>query len=123
MPKRQRLKGTSLLDEPLPKGALLRVGTNRMRVNLYFAGEIAISADHRTVAAGSYDAVAVLDATTGELRTTFRLTGKGILDSLALSPDGRRLGVIKDLIFSSLRRRARNRDPGRPSGPFRRHYL
>src|SRR5262245_892153 len=76
---------TDLYGDPLPPGALARLGTLRLRMK-DGAGAIALSPDGKAVAAAGHDAVRLWDAATGkEVR---RFEGPfGSVWHLAFSPD------------------------------------
>lgn len=74
-------------DEPLPRGAVLRLGTLRRRA---VGASLAVSADGKSIiSARAGQVIRVWDAVTGELRQNRELPGEGSSTSL-LSPDGRR---------------------------------
>ncbi len=80
--------------DPLPEGALLRLGTVRFRHANGIQAAV-LSPDGTTLATAGHDFVAVWDAATGRRRHTFRVpTPRGFGDPrsfLAFSPDGRLL--------------------------------
>jgi WD40 repeat protein len=81
---------TDAQGDPLPAGALARLGTVRFR-DATFVNGVAIAPDGKTLAAGSNQSIRILDLATGkEVRT---LTVNGGFSSLAYSPDGKALGA------------------------------
>src|SRR5947209_931532 len=85
---------TDAQGDPLPDGALARLGTLRFREPLVVECA-ALSGDGKTVAVASRSAeIRVLEAATGkELR---RLRAKGGVKTLVLSPDGGTLAAAGD---------------------------
>ncbi len=83
--------GTDRFGDPLPPGALARLGTTRFR-HEGRVFNVAVSADSRIIAAGGELTVCVWDTTTGqELQ---RLPGNPVSStSVALAPDGRTLAA------------------------------
>jgi RNA polymerase sigma factor (sigma-70 family) len=83
---------TDLLGDPLPSGALLRLGSLRWRHAARVLA-LAYSPDGKRVAAGGLDGVVYLrDAVTG--KEVHRLEGhQGGVHALAFSPDGKTLAV------------------------------
>jgi WD40 repeat protein len=79
-----------LQGDPLPAGALARMGSNRLR-HLSEVQCLAVSPDGKTVAtAGQEEGIWLWDAATGAERG--RITGRDVaVVSLAFSPDGKRL--------------------------------
>src|SRR5262245_22419242 len=83
------LGGPAPADEPLPPGAVLRLGEDRLRVGGRFLPGVAFTPDSRQiVTAGSGGGLDVWDATTG--RHLRRLAGPPDIFRLTVSPDGRR---------------------------------
>jgi RNA polymerase sigma factor (sigma-70 family) len=83
------------LGDPLPEGALLRLGTVRFR-HPDGANGLVLSPDGRTLATHGGDTIRVWDAATGKPRHVFpyRHNGEGFFAAearLAFSPDGRRM--------------------------------
>jgi RNA polymerase sigma factor (sigma-70 family) len=80
--------------DPLPPGAVARLGTVRFRHqgNSFGAG-LGFLSDHKTiVSAGAEDSIQLWDSTTGRLRQEVRTSGLSIR-GFALAPDGRRIAV------------------------------
>jgi RNA polymerase sigma factor (sigma-70 family) len=86
---------TDRFGDPLPPGAVARIGTVRFR-HTGDIGQIAFSADGKVLAAAdSSDAVYLWDAATGrELRRFEQATG-GLVPGVAFSPDGKVLAVSR----------------------------
>ncbi len=84
---------TDLYGEPLPRGAVARLGTVRFRLGgLFYA--CAYSPDGKTLAAGSDDAVHLFDAANGKPIRQLRLGG--YITSVAYSPDGKTLAAGRE---------------------------
>jgi len=83
-------KASDAASDPLPEGALFRIGTSRLR----HAGSaiiVAWSPDNKTLASGGNDHVARLwDAATGKEIRNFRVP-LGTVDTLCFSSDGKTL--------------------------------
>lgn len=92
-------KGVDPFGDPLPEGALTRIGTLRLRPGRYIgAPAIALTPDNRTIfSVDGRDHVSVWDLVTG--RETGRIPGPRICVGIALSPDGRQLvaGGVNDV--------------------------
>jgi WD40 repeat protein len=78
--------------DPLPEGALLRLGTIRLRQPMGVEC-VAVSADGKFVASGGVTSVRIWDAATGALVREFRPGAR----ALAFSPDGRAIAFGNDL--------------------------
>jgi RNA polymerase sigma factor (sigma-70 family) len=78
--------------DPLPAGALARLGTVRFRHGHGITGA-ALSADGKTIFASDYHSVHVWDAVTGKSKALF-FQDNYYHGGMALSPDGRTLAVI-----------------------------
>jgi RNA polymerase sigma factor (sigma-70 family) len=91
-PKGEKAERTDLYGDPLPPGALMRMGTVRFR-NRDLIGNIAFSPDGKVVAAGGYGgSIFLYDAMTGRRRRQFQaLTGQ--FTGLAFAPDGETLAT------------------------------
>jgi RNA polymerase sigma factor (sigma-70 family) len=77
--------------DPLPPGALARLGTVRLRHGGIHVGALAFCRDGNTLASGSWnDSVALWEVTTGKL---LRRLEKAEADAVAFSPDGKALAA------------------------------
>jgi RNA polymerase sigma factor (sigma-70 family) len=85
------------LDDPLPAGGTLRLGTSRYRHGT-FIRNLSVSADGKLAAAGSgghiHGSVRVYDLTTGRVRATVATEVSSDNEAVALSPDGRTLATV-----------------------------
>lgn len=79
-------------DEPLPTGAVARLGTLRFRQGGWVAG-VHLSHDGRRLASTGQGYVRVWDAATGKQVFAWQWEPRGPRDSVALSPDGRTVAV------------------------------
>jgi WD40 repeat protein len=79
--------------DPLPDGALARVGTVRLRHEGAILGDVALSADHAMLVVADRGAVRVWDAADGKLRRAIDDIG---VEELALSPDGKTLAYTNE---------------------------
>lgn len=87
-PITKRLAGTDVYGDPLPPGAVARLGTTRLRLGGYVYG-LAFSRDGKMIASGSIDnTVRLWDAATGREIRTFGGHDPWVT-SVALSPDGK----------------------------------
>lgn len=83
---------TDLLGDPLPPGALLRLGTTRMR-HQDFVKAVAFSPDGKRLASAGYDdLIRIWDFASGTQVKTVQMD-RGFVDGLAYSPDGKLLAV------------------------------
>ncbi|HEY7312303.1 MAG TPA: sigma-70 family RNA polymerase sigma factor, partial [Gemmataceae bacterium] len=89
-PKSEKAERVDLYGDPLPPGALRRMGTVRFR-HRGFLGSVAFSPDGKTLAAGGYSGVILLyDAATGrKLREMSAIANQ--FPALAFAPDGKTL--------------------------------
>jgi RNA polymerase sigma factor (sigma-70 family) len=79
-------------DDPLPDGAIARLGTNRFRHTLSI-GSIAYSSDGKLIASGSEDAsVRIWDAGTGRQMMQFG-DQHSFVEAVALTADGKRVAA------------------------------
>ncbi len=76
--------------EPLPPGAVARLGTRRFRIDTQDVRELAFAPDGKTIAAASDDGLWIFDTATGKLRKTIRLHATSFW-RIAFSPDSKRL--------------------------------
>jgi RNA polymerase sigma factor (sigma-70 family) len=88
----EKPRRTDRYGDPLPAGALMRLGTDRFRHGQQIFS-LAISPDGKTVASGSYPGrVCLWDAATGQLRGTLH-GSDGHVFALQFSPDGKALAA------------------------------
>jgi WD40 repeat protein len=100
----QDARKTDRYGDPLPPGAVSRLGTVRLR-HLNHIEYVALSPDARLVATGSSDALTrIWDTKTGRkvLEVTHDRAGSPLLDA-AFSPDGRRLAVAATYLILDTR--------------------
>jgi WD40 repeat protein len=84
---------TDAQGDPLPAGALLRIGTTRFRDG-NFSNVVAVSPDGKTLAvAGGNQGVRVLDLATGKELRTLKVTGFANFTHVNFSPDGKLLAA------------------------------
>jgi WD40 repeat protein len=84
---------TDAQGDPLPAGALLRIGTIRFRDG-NFSNVVALSPDGKTLAvAGGNQGVRLLDLATGKELRTLKVTGFANFTHVNFSPDGKLLGA------------------------------
>jgi WD40 repeat protein len=88
-PAQQKQAGVDLFGDPLPQGAVARLGTLRWRAGPYVQS-LAYTSDGKTLVAMSQFEVCLFDAATGKLTKRIR-PSKGFISRAALSPDGKRL--------------------------------
>jgi WD40 repeat protein len=88
-PDKGKQPRTDIHGDPLPPGALVRLGTLRWRAGSQ-VHSLVYTPDGKTLAAGAYDGVHLFDAASGKLRKRFRPPNL-FVDRVALSPDGKRL--------------------------------
>src|SRR5437764_424422 len=86
------LVSTDHSSDPLPKGAVARLGTSRFRVAMAVES-LAVAPDGKTVACTDRKGVLyVFDATNGKVQYTVRK--EGFLSGAAFSPDGSTLACL-----------------------------
>jgi RNA polymerase sigma factor (sigma-70 family) len=79
--------------DPLPPGAIARLGTLRFRHGSMVTG-LAFAPDGKTIVSGSYDqTIRVWDAATGRERLRLSEPGMGPLTAISVSKDGRTLAA------------------------------
>jgi WD40 repeat protein len=83
---------TDAQGDPLPPGAVARLGTTRFRDGTFVNG-VEIAPDGKTLAAGSNQGVRILDLATGKEVRALTANGGGGFAYLAYSPDGKVLGA------------------------------
>jgi WD40 repeat protein len=84
---------TDLYGDPLPSGAIARLGTVRFRHGAMLR-DVLISPDGHTLISAGGDVVKVLDAQTGRLQRQFPFTSP-FVNGVNLSPDGKLLAVAQ----------------------------
>jgi len=91
-------QGADRSDEPLPTGALNRIGSGRWRHGTRILAS-ALSPDGKRLATASDESVAVRDLASGTILQRFILTpgnGFDLSKNLVFSPDGKRLGFVRN---------------------------
>ena len=99
---KQPQAGVDLFGDPLPQGAMARLGTLRWRAD----GEVrmlAYSPDGKTVAAVAGGGVYLFDASTGRVMRRIR-PSEGNIVRIAFSPDGKRLACACWGLFGKQRK-------------------
>lgn len=92
-PEGEKKERTDLYGDPLPPGALLRLGTVRFR-NRDGIGQIVYSPDSKILAVGDfYGGIVLYDAGTGRKIRQFRAFSGGEFLTLAFAPDGKTLAA------------------------------
>ncbi len=92
-PLRNRTVRRDQFKEPLPKGALARLGSDRFRHGGWPYGSPAFSADGRQVASASLNAVYVFDVASGRLLQHIQLPDKHHPRVVRFLADGKRIAV------------------------------
>jgi RNA polymerase sigma factor (sigma-70 family) len=91
----KRSPGVDLYGDPLPPGAVARLGTLRFRHG-NFASFVRFTPDGRTLVSQALNGTCTWDASTGRQVHSFSPESGGIWRSAALSPDGRVLATAND---------------------------
>jgi RNA polymerase sigma factor (sigma-70 family) len=87
-PAEAKARRTDQYGDPLPEGALLRLGTVRFRAD-QMLGSVAYAPDGKTLATGEYlGTIRLWDATSGKEIRQFRDLQSGRTPTVAFSPDG-----------------------------------
>jgi hypothetical protein len=82
-----------LYGDPLPKGAVTRLGTVRFRPGRFFSSAVEFLGDGKTIVTGGEDGkLRFWDAATGKLRHAIGVLGNEIR-CMALAPDGKTCAV------------------------------
>lgn len=95
IPQAARAERTDRQRDPLPAGALARLGTTRFRHSNYIHA-LAYSHDGKLLASSATDALRVWDATTGKEQFFARPPGEKwqFFSALAFAPDGAMLAAV-----------------------------
>jgi RNA polymerase sigma factor (sigma-70 family) len=88
---------TDAFGEPLPQGALARLGTVRFRDLAYPMAQLAYGAGGKVLIAGGQGLISVWDAENG--RPSYQLAAPTYVTSMAVSPDGKSLFALADLRY------------------------
>ncbi len=88
---------TDQFGDPLPKGALARLGTTiRFRDGNYIR-TVAVAPDGKTLALGGYEGIRILELATGKALRVLKTTPGVGFDYLAYAPDGKTFGAEDQL--------------------------
>jgi WD40 repeat protein len=93
---------TDAQGDPLPAGAILRLGSTRWRMERgsigYERGGLVYTSDSKKLLIAGVDAIGMMDAASGKV--LMRRAYQGSISGMQLSPDGRRL-LISSVVFGN----------------------
>ena len=99
LPKSAVTQATDALGDPLPFGAVMRLGTTRLRYQGGYG--LVFSADGKSLYSPGYGGIKVSDVATGKLQGSFKDSDEP-WNCLALSPDGKTLAAAGSISKKSI---------------------